>query len=47
MADTGEIKYPGGPKKALISCSLILAYQWLEEGNLDQILPGSPGWGVM
>jgi hypothetical protein len=26
---------------------LILAYQGLEEGNLDQKSPGPPGWGLM
>jgi hypothetical protein len=26
---------------------LILAYQGLEEENLDQKSPGSPGWGLM
>jgi hypothetical protein len=36
MAGTGEIKYPGGPKLALLPCSLILTYQGLEEENLDQ-----------
>jgi hypothetical protein len=36
MAGNVEIKYPGGPKLALLSCSLMLAYQGLEEENLDQ-----------
>jgi hypothetical protein len=26
---------------------LILAYQGLEEENLDQKLPGPPGWGLV
>jgi len=26
---------------------LILAYQGLEEENLDQKSPGPPGWGLM
>jgi hypothetical protein len=26
---------------------LILIYQGIEEENLDQKLPGSPGWGLM
>jgi hypothetical protein len=26
---------------------LILAYQWLEEENLDQKSPAPPGWGLM
>ena len=37
----------GGPKLELLPCSLILAYQGLEEGNLDQKSPGPPGWGLM
>jgi hypothetical protein len=37
----------GGPKLALLPCSLILTYQGLEEKNLDQISPGPPGWGLM
>jgi len=28
-------------------CSSILAYQGLEEENLDQKSPGPPGWGLM
>jgi hypothetical protein len=47
MAGTGEIKYPGGPKLAPLPCRLILAYQGLEEENLDQISPGPPGWGLV
>jgi hypothetical protein len=31
MAVIGEIKYRGGPKLAPLPCSLILAYQGLEE----------------
>jgi len=27
-------------------CSLILAYEGLEEGNLDQKSPGLPSWGL-
>jgi hypothetical protein len=46
MAGTGEIKTRGGPKLALLPVSLILAYQGLEEENLDQKSPGPPGWGV-
>jgi len=30
-----------------VPCSLILAYQGLEEENLDQKSPGPPGWGLM
>jgi hypothetical protein len=26
---------------------LVLSYQGLEEGNLDQKSPGPPGWGLM
>jgi len=26
---------------------LIFSYQGLEEGNLDQKSPGTPGWGLM
>jgi hypothetical protein len=26
---------------------LVLSYQGLEEENLDQKLPGPPGWGLM
>jgi hypothetical protein len=37
----------GGPKLVLVPCSLILAYQGLEEENLDQILPGPPCWGLV
>jgi hypothetical protein len=37
----------GRPKLALLPCSLILVYQGLEEENLDQKSPGSPGWGLM
>jgi len=47
MAATGEVKYPGQTKLALLPCSLILAYQGLEEENLDQKSPGPPGWGLM
>jgi len=47
MAGTGEIKYPGPTKTSMLYCSLILAYQGLEEGNLDQKSPGPPGWGLM
>jgi len=32
---------------ALLPCSLILAYQGLQEENLDQKSPGPPGWGLM
>jgi len=42
MADTR-----GGPKLALLPCSLILACQGLEEENLDQKSPGPPGWGLV
>ena len=31
----------------MLPCSLILVYQGLEEENLDQKSPGSPGWGLM
>jgi len=37
----------GGPKLALLPGSLILIYQRLEEENLDQKLPGPPGWELM
>jgi hypothetical protein len=37
----------GGPKLALLPGSLILAYQGLEEENIDQESPGPPGWGLM
>jgi len=47
MLGTGEIKYPGGPKLALLPGSLVLIYQGLEEENLDQKSPGIPGWGLM
>jgi hypothetical protein len=47
MEVTGELKYPGGPKLALLTCSLIWAYQGLEEENLDQLSPGPPGCGLM
>ena len=47
MVGTGEIKYQGGPKLALLPGSLILSYQGLEEENLDQKSPGPPGWGLM
>jgi hypothetical protein len=30
----------------MLPCSLILAYQGLEEENLDQESPGPPGWGL-
>jgi len=46
MAGTGEKNTRGGPKLALLPCSLILTYQGLEEENLDQKSPGPPGWGV-
>jgi hypothetical protein len=36
-----------GPKLALLSCSLILVYQGLEEENLDQKSPGLPSWGLI
>jgi hypothetical protein len=32
---------------ALPPCSLILAYQGLEDENLHQKSPGPPGWGLM
>jgi len=47
MLGTGEIKYPGGPKLALLHGRLVLLYQGLEEENLDQKSPGPPGWGLM
>jgi len=47
MEGTGEIKYPGGPKLALLPGSLILSYQELGEETLDQKSPGPPGWGLM
>jgi len=47
MVGTGEIKYLGCTKLALLPCSLILAYQGLEEEHLDQKSPGPPGWGLM
>jgi len=47
MAGTGEIKYPGGKKLALLPGSLISTYQGLEEENLGQKLPGPPGWGLL
>jgi len=47
MVGTGEIKYPGGPKVALLPSSLILIYQGLEEENLDQKSPGPTGLGLM
>jgi len=37
----------GGPKLALLPCSLILAYQGLKEENLDQKSPGLPGRALM
>jgi len=37
----------GGTKLALLPCSLILAYEVLEEENLDQKSPGLPSWGLM
>jgi hypothetical protein len=37
----------GGPKLALLPCSLILAYQGLEEESLDKKSPGLPCWGLM
>jgi len=43
----GKQNIRGGLKLALLPCSLILAYQRLEEGNLDQKSPGPPGWGLM
>jgi len=36
-----------GPKLALLPCSLILAYQGLEEENFTKKLPGPPGWGLV
>ena len=42
----GNKIHRGGPKLALLPCSSILAYQGLEEENLDQKSPGPPGWGV-
>ena len=47
MVGTGEIKYWGGPKLALLPGSVILSYQGMQEENLDQISPGPPGWGLM
>jgi len=55
VADRGMLtRYGGyrgntrcGPKLALLPCSLILAYQGLEEENLDKKSPGPPGWGLM
>ena len=47
MVGTGEIKYPGGPKLALLPDSLILIYQVLEEENVDEKSPGPPGWGLI
>jgi len=41
------MKNLGGPKLALLPCSLVLAYQGLEEETLDQNSPGPPGWGLM
>jgi hypothetical protein len=35
MAGTGEIKYPGWTKLALLPDSLILIYEGLDEENLD------------
>jgi hypothetical protein len=37
----------GGPKLALLPGSAILFYQGIEEENLDQKLPGPPGWGLL
>jgi hypothetical protein len=31
----------------LLPCSLILAYQGLEEENVDLKLPGPSGWGLV
>jgi len=36
MLGTGELKYPGGPKLALLPGRLVLIYQGVEEENLDQ-----------
>jgi hypothetical protein len=47
MVHTGEIKYPGGPKLALRPGSLIMIYQGLEKGNVDQKSAGPPGWGLV
>ena len=47
MVGTGEIKYPGWTKLALLPSSLILIYLGLEEENLDQKSPGPPGCGLM
>jgi len=44
MVGTGEIKYPSGPKLALLHGRLVLLYQGLEEENLDQKSLGPPGW---
>jgi hypothetical protein len=43
----GNKIHRGGPKLALLPCSSILAYQGLQEENLDQKSPGPPGWGLM
>jgi hypothetical protein len=42
-----EIKYPERTKTSTAAGSLILAYQGLEEGNIDQKSPRPPGWGLM
>ena len=46
MVGTGEIKYPGRTKQALLPGNLVWIFQGLEEENLDQKSPGPPGWGV-
>jgi len=38
--------YRSGPKLALLPCSSTLAFQGLEEGNVDHKSPGPPGWEV-
>jgi hypothetical protein len=47
MEATGKLNSRGGPKLVLLPCGLILAYQGLEEENLDQKLPVPPGWGLV
>jgi len=47
MVGTEEINTRDVPKPALLSDSLILIYQGLEEENFDQKSPGPSGWRLM
>jgi hypothetical protein len=47
MVVTGEIKYPNWTKTITVARQFDIELSWTRGRNLDQKLPGPPGWGLM